>query len=45
MSVNLNSFSIVSFLESAEKHRCGYCKNENSSISNGNSKFLVKEAE
>lgn len=35
MSINLSNLSIVSWFEDVEKHRCGYCKSENSSISDG----------
>lgn len=34
-----NQISIVHWFDDIEKHRCGYCDNENSSISNG--KFVV----
>lgn len=37
MSVSLKDYSIVSWFEDVEKHRCGYCKSENNSVSNGKS--------
>lgn len=30
-----NKISIVHWFDDTEKHRCGYCKNDKSTISNG----------
>ncbi|KAI4456598.1 arginine-trna-protein transferase 1 [Holotrichia oblita] len=39
MALTINNISIVHWFPHVEKHRCGYCKSENGSISYGNKIF------
>lgn len=42
MALTINNISIVHWFPHVEKHRCGYCKSENGSISYGEKNILTK---